>query len=104
MKSYLWTLAVASVFFVTFVHATDLSPTAMVKKGTCPYGYSSSSDYCTPKNGAGFALAKVGSCPSGYSSSGDYCLASKNAKHAVPKVGSCPSNYSSSGAYCLSSK
>ena len=74
------------------------------KVGSCPSGYSTSGNYCTPGSSARFALPKVGACPSGYSTSGDYCLAGSNARLALPKAGSCPSGYSTSGDYCLSSK
>ena len=84
--------------------ASGLQSLPLLKNGSCPSGYSSSGNYCTPNSSAKFAIAKVGSCPSGYSSSGNYCLAGSNAKHAIQKVGSCPSGYSSSGDYCLSSR
>ena len=74
------------------------------KIGSCPSGYHTSGNYCTPGSSARFALPKVGACPSGYSTSGDYCLAGSNARLALPKAGSCPSGYSTSGDYCLSSK
>ena len=84
--------------------ACELMAVPLPKQGSCPSGFSTSGNYCTPGSNAHFAVAKVGSCPSGYSTSGNYCLASNNARHAVPKVGSCPSGYSTSGDYCLSSK
>jgi hypothetical protein len=73
------------------------------KQGSCPSGYHTSGNYCTPSSsGARPALPKIGSCPSGYHTSGDYCLASSaSAKPAVPKTGSCPSGYHTSGDYCL---
>ena len=73
------------------------------KVGSCPSGYHTSGNYCTPSSpNAKPAIAKVGSCPSGYHTSGNYCLASSNsAKPAVIKSGSCPSGYHTSGAYCL---
>ena len=73
------------------------------KVGSCPSGYHTSGNYCTPSSAnAKPAIAKVGSCPSGYHTSGNYCLASSNsAKPAVIKSGSCPSGYHTSGAYCL---
>jgi hypothetical protein len=84
--------------------ASSLQALPLAKDGSCPSGYSSSGNYCTPGSSARFAIAKTGSCPSGYSSSGNYCLAGTNAKQAIPKNGSCPSGYSSSGDYCLSSR
>jgi hypothetical protein len=84
--------------------ASTLQPSPLPKQGSCPSGYSSSGNFCSPMPNANFALPKQGSCPSGYSSSGNYCLAMPNAKHALPKSGSCPSGYSSSGDYCLSMK
>ena len=86
------------------VSAGELTAAPLLKQGSCPSGFSTSGNYCTPSSNARFAVAKVGSCPSGYSTSGNYCLASSNAKYAVPKVGNCPSGYSSSGDYCLRSK
>ena len=73
------------------------------KQGSCPSGYHTSGNYCTPSsNTARPALPKVGSCPSGYHTSGDYCLGSSaNAKPAVVKHGACPSGYHTSGNYCL---
>ena len=77
----------------------------LAKKGSCPSGYSTSGQYCSPGSNARFAVPKVGSCPSGYHTSGDYCLASSaNSKLAVPKAGSGPSGYHTSGDYCLSSR
>ena len=75
----------------------------LVKKGSCPSGYSTSGGYCNPNSGAHYAVPKVGSCPSGYATSGGYCLGGQDVRQAVPKVGSCPSGYSTSGAYCLKS-
>jgi hypothetical protein len=74
------------------------------KVGSCPSGYSTSGNYCSPGKTAHFAVEKTGSCPSGYSSSGDYCLAGATSKFAIPKTGSCPSGFSTSGSYCLSFK
>jgi hypothetical protein len=73
------------------------------KQGSCPSGYHTSGNYCTPSSGSARpALPKVGSCPSGYHTSGDYCLGSgATAKPAVVKRGSCPSGYHTSGDYCL---
>ena len=82
-------------------------PTAVAvqKVGSCPSGYSTSGDSCSPGSNARYAVEKVGSCPSGYSTSGAYCLASSDSsRHAMAKTGSCPSGYSTSGAYCLSSR
>ncbi len=78
----------------------------ILKNGSCPSGYHSSSNYCAPNNEKSpFSLTKTGSCPSGYYSSGNYCLAtSKNSKGAIYRSGSCPSGYHSSGNYCLSNK
>ena len=75
----------------------------LIKQGSCPSGYHSSGNYCTPSSpNARAALPQVGSCPSGYHTSGGYCLASSNAsKAAIVKSGSCPSGYHVSGAYCL---
>ena len=98
-------IVLLSFFLATFnVSASELTAVPLMKQGSCPSGFSTSGNYCTPGSNAMFAVAKVGSCPSGYSTSGNYCLASSNAKHAVPKVGSCPSGYSTSGDYCLSNK
>jgi hypothetical protein len=72
------------------------------KGGSCPSGYTSSGNYCSPMKHAKPALPKVGSCPYGYSSNGSYCLAyDKKAREALPKNGSCPYGFSSSGAYCV---
>ena len=73
------------------------------KVGSCPSGYHTSGNYCTPSSASTKpAIAKVGACPSGYHTSGNYCLASSaSAKPAVVKSGSCPSGYHTSGAYCL---
>ena len=73
------------------------------KVGSCPSGYHTSGNYCTPSSASTKpAITKVGPCPSGYHTSGNYCLASSNsAKPAVIKSGSCPSGYHTSGAYCL---
>ncbi len=80
-------------------------PVPLAKKGSCPSGYSTSGQYCSPGSNARFAVPKMGSCPSGYHTSGDYCLASSaSSKLAVPKVGSCPSGFHTSGDYCLSSR
>ena len=77
----------------------------LAKDGSCPTGYYSSGNYCTPTASARFALPKDGSCPSGYYSSGNYCLASSDSSRlAIPKRGSCPSGYYSSGNYCVSSR
>jgi hypothetical protein len=75
----------------------------LAKQGSCPSGYHSSGNYCTPSSpSARAALPHVGSCPSGYHTSGGYCLASSNSsKTAIVKSGSCPSGYHTSGAYCL---
>jgi hypothetical protein len=94
-----------SLVALTSLSAWAQAPVAqpLTKQGSCPSGYHSSGNYCTPSSSsARFALPSVGSCPSGYHSSGNYCLASSDsAKAAVIKSGSCPSGYHSSGAYCL---
>jgi hypothetical protein len=87
-----------------FAFAAELSAVALSKVGSCPSGYSSSGNYCTPSKSAHFAIEKDGSCPSGYLTSGAYCLAGNNVKHAVRKNGSCPNGYMTSGNYCLSTK
>jgi hypothetical protein len=80
------------------------SAQALPKTGSCPGGYSTSGNYCSPGHNSRFAVLKVGSCPSGYATSGNYCLAGSEARHAVQKVGSCPSGYSTSGDYCLKNR
>lgn len=86
-------------------HAQLPAAMPLAKKGSCPSGYSTSGQYCSPGSNARFAVPRVGSCASGYHTSGDYCLASSaGSKLAVPKVGSCPSGFHTSGDYCLSSR
>ena len=87
--------------------ATPLTPAPLPQKGSCPFGYSSDSKYCTPSNGAKFAILKgpSGSCPSSYSSQGAYCVAESFARFAFVKSGgSCPSGYGSQGDYCVSDR
>lgn len=99
-------IMVVGIFFCTLslqVLANNLRPSALPKQGSCPSGYATSGNYCSPMPNASFAVPKIGGCPSGYSTSGNYCLAvSANTKFAMPKAGSCPSGYSTSGNYCLS--
>lgn len=101
-------LQLAMVTFVTTLSAaTPLNPVPLPQKGSCPFGYGSDSRYCTPSNGAKFALLKgpSGSCPSNYSSQGAYCVAESFARFAfVKSAGSCPSGYSSQGDYCVSDR
>jgi hypothetical protein len=79
-----------------------LSPSPILKHGTCPSGYSPSGAYCVPGSKARLAIDKLGTCPSGYTPSGAYCLAGAQARAAIAKIGSsCPSGWSPSGAYCL---
>ena len=96
---------VSSLLALTCVSVAAQTPAAqpVAKQGSCPSGYHSSGNYCTPSSAsARFALPHVGSCPSGYHTSGAYCLASSgSAKGAIVKSGSCPSGYHTSGAYCL---
>ena len=100
------TACIVSVIFA-FLSAPSLAqaPVAqpLAKQGSCPSGYHSSGNYCTPSSAnARVALPHVGSCPSGYHTSGGYCLANSNSsKTAIVKSGSCPSGYHTSGAYCL---
>ena len=87
--------------------ATSLTPVPLPQKGSCPFGYMSDSKYCTPSNGAKFAILKgpSGSCPSNYSSQGAYCVAESYARFAfVKSSGSCPSGYGSQGDYCVSDR
>lgn len=80
-----------------------LSPSPIMKHGTCPSGYTPSGAYCIPGAKARPAIDKLGTCPSGYTPSGAYCLAGSQARAAIAKIGSsCPSGWSPSGAYCLS--
>lgn len=79
-----------------------LSPSPILKHGTCPSGYTPSGAYCIPGSKARLAIDKLGTCPSGYTPSGAYCLAGSQARAAIAKIGtSCPSGWSPSGAYCL---
>ena len=75
--------------------------------GSCPSGYYSSGNSCTPSgSSARYAFFNGdGSCPSGYYSSGNSCVASSDsACHAFFNGGgSCPSGYYSSGNSCVSS-
>lgn len=87
--------------------APTLTPVPLPQKGSCPFGYTSDSKYCTPSNGAKFAILKgpSGSCPSNYSSQGAYCVAESYARFAfVKSSGSCPSGYGSQGDYCVSDR
>jgi|GEM_PF-3397325 len=80
----------------------SVTPQPVVKRGTCPSGYSTSGQYCIPGPRARLALEKRGRCPSGYGTSGAYCLAGSQARPALPKIGAaCPSSWSTSGDYCL---
>ena len=95
-------LAAASV-----TAAPMLTPVPLPQKGSCPFGYMSDSKYCTPSNGAKFAILKgpSGSCPSNYSSQGAYCVAESYARFAfVKSSSSCPSGYGSQGDYCVSDR
>ncbi len=96
---------VSGVFALFSALSLAQAPVAqpLAKQGSCPSGYHSSGNYCTPSSSsARAALPHVGSCPSGYHTSGGYCLASSNSsKAAIVKSGSCPSGYHTSGAYCL---
>ena len=95
--------ALGLLVLTTFAHAELPSPTPIPKDGSCPSGYSSQGNFCTPSSGARFAIAKQGSCPSGYGSQGNYCVADSNARYAIPKgSGNCPSGYGSQGNYCVS--
>ena len=103
---YLITLFVLSAALIASA-ATPLTPVPLPQKGSCPFGYSSDSRYCTPSNGAKFAILKgtSGSCPSNYSSQGAYCVAESFARFAFVKSGgSCPSGYGSQGDYCVSDR
>lgn len=79
-----------------------LSPSPILKHGTCPSSYTPSGAYCVPGSKARLAIDKLGTCPSGYTPSGAYCLAGPQAREAIARIGtSCPSGWSPSGAYCL---
>ena len=98
-------VAAVSTACLLLVSVGALAQAPLEKRGSCPTGYHTSGNYCTPSSAAALpALPKVGSCPSGYHSSGDYCLASSTgAKPAVIKSGSCPTGYYTSGGYCMKS-
>lgn len=85
-----------------------LEPIPLPQKGSCPFGYSSDSRYCTPGSGAKFAILKdriSSSCPSNYSNEGAYCVAQSFARYAIIKTGnSCPNGYSNEGDFCVSSR
>ncbi len=103
-KSHFLFLLMAGFVLPSMANASPM-PQPIVKQGSCPSGYYSSSNYCVPTSNARFAIVKNGSCPSGYYSSSNYCVASSDSSRlAVPKVGSCPSGFYSSGQYCVSSK
>ena len=81
----------------------------LLKVGSCPIGYYSSSGYCVPsKNGnVRGAIEKVGNgCPIGFYASGSYCLSSpSNQRQAIEKTGNgCPIGWFSSGRYCVQSR
>ena len=46
------------------VHAQQATP--VIRQGTCPPGYSSHGNYCTPTAASQPAIPKVGPCPAGY--------------------------------------
>ncbi len=98
-----WLLGVTFALMSATGFAQAPAAQPLAKQGSCPSGYHSSGNYCTPSSSsARAALPHVGSCPSGYHTSGGYCLASSNSsKAAIVKSGSCPSGYHTSGAYCL---
>lgn len=103
-KNHFLFLLLAGLALPSMVNASP-PPQPIIKQGSCPSGYHSSSNYCVPSSNARFAIAKNGSCPSGYYSSSNYCVASSDSSRlAVPKAGSCPSGFYSSGQYCVSSK
>jgi len=52
---YLITLFVLSVALIASA-ATPLTPVPLPQKGSCPFGFSSDSRYCTPGNGAKFNI------------------------------------------------
>ena len=101
LTSWIVSAAIALFNVPSLAQAPVAQPLA--RQGSCPSGYHSSGNYCTPSSSsARAALPHVGSCPSGYHTSGGYCLASSNSsKTAIVKSGSCPSGYHTSGAYCL---
>jgi hypothetical protein len=105
MRSIMVLVALLTAFTVTA--APMLTPVPLPQQGSCPFGYTSDSKYCTPSNGAKFAILKgpSGSCPSNYSSQGAYCVAESYARFAfVKSSSSCPSGYGSQGDYCVSDR
>ena len=105
-RNKVWRMKIGSILTLTLAMGymqTTWSQMPLPKQGSCPSGYHSSGNYCTPSSSSSqFAVPKVGSCPSGYHVSGNYCLANnENSKLAVVKQGSCPSGFHSSGDYCL---
>lgn len=68
--------------------------------GVCPIGYTTSGEFCVPKDNAGIALPKVGACPTGYVASGYYCIGKQESKEAILRSDRCPSGWVYKGNYC----
>ena len=106
LKMALWVPILAALAFPAAGFAAP-EPQPLPQIGSCPFGYSSDSHYCTPSSGARYAILRVpgSSCPFGYSNEGAYCRAdSATTKTAIPSNGSCPSGYSNDGHYCIAPK
>jgi hypothetical protein len=98
MKKTLFVVVVVTIFG----SASAQNSMPILKNGSCPSGYSSQGNMCSPNANAKPAIPRSGSCPSGWSTQGNYCLAnSANPKNAILRSGSCPSGYSQQSNYCL---
>jgi len=98
MKKTLFIVVVVTIFG----SASAQNSMPILKNGSCPSGYSSQGNMCSPNANAKPAIPRSGSCPSGWSTQGNYCLAnSANPKNAILRSGACPSGYSQQSNYCL---
>ena len=79
-------IKIVLVVLLAFTAGAMAQPLPVLKPagpgGSCPHGYTSSSSYCVPAQGAQDAIPKPlnGSCPWGWTSSGSFCLRSGSSR------------------------
>lgn len=69
----LFVIIVFSIGMLLFATRVPAQPAPLPKMGSCPSGYSSGANYCSPMSGAKVCVVKQGQCPGSTVTSGNYC-------------------------------